>query len=873
MADTLEAHDAETDLVVPPDRKQNIQMRRAVVVAAGILAALSLGNGLRAQATVSPLIPQGPELTGTGAITTINGGALQGSAVALSADGNTAICGGDNDNNSVGAAWVFTRSNGVWSQQQKLITTDTVQEFGISVALSGDGNTALVGSNSQVNAVWLYTRTNGTWGQPQRLSTTDAIGFSQIGYSVALSQDGNTALIGGPADAVGVGAAWVFVRANGVWSQQGGKLVGASATGPAMQGYSVALSADGNTAISGGPADDFIGGSSIGAAWVFTRRNSAWDQGTKLIGNTTTGVRQGLAVAISGDGNTALVGGPYGVGGAWVFVRTASGWSQQAGPLAGANSDKFSGDGMSLSLNADGNVAIIGGPGANDAWLFTRANGVWTQREELTRSELSSSAARLGYSSAISADTTTFLLGSPQDSPQGLKNGGGAWVFYSPPASIAATAGTPQTAFLGMSFAAKLQATVTNTLGYPSPGVPITFAAPGSGSSGTFAGSSNVATGVTNSVGIATTPSFTANQTPGGPYNVTASVSGVAATANFALTNAPPAVNVILQTSPPNLLVSLDGGKLAPAPQFGLLVPGSSHTITAQSPQTSASGAQYSFASWSDGKAISHNITVPITDTTYTATFAAAPLINAVLNAATNAPPTGPNGGLAQGSFMTIYGANLGPATGVTPAALPLQTALGGVTVTITPPNGSPQMAYLVYAASTQINAILPSAVPVGPANLTVTYNGAASQSMPIQVVSSAFGIFTANFGSGPAAIVDLVTPAPIVSSTNAAHPGDILSLYGTGLGPANAPDNQAPGIVSPSGISVQVAVAGQSITPLYAGRAPLFPAEDQINFQLPAMGQVPEGCSVPIVVMVNGVVSNSATLAISNNSSNCPAP
>jgi uncharacterized protein (TIGR03437 family) len=298
---------------------------------------------------------------------------------------------------------------------------------------------------------------------------------------------------------------------------------------------------------------------------------------------------------------------------------------------------------------------------------------------------------------------------------------------------------------------------------------------------------------------------------------------------------------------------------------------GSSHAITTQSPQTGVSGTQYSFVSWSDGQAISHNITVPITDTTYTAMFAQAPLIKAVLNAATNAPPAGSNGGLAQGSFVTIYGANLGPATVVTPATLPLQTALGGVTVTISPPKGGPQLAYPVYAASTQINAILPSNVPVGPSNLTVTYNGATSQSMPIQVVSSAFGIFTANFGSGPAAVVDLTTPAPIVTSTNAAHPGDILSLYGTGLGPVNAPDNQAPGIISPPGISVQVLVAGRSISPLYAGRAPLFPAEDQINFQLPAVGQVPEGCSVPIVVMVNGGASNSATLAISNSGSNCP--
>ena len=205
-------------MAVNPDRVQNTYMRRAVVIATGLVMALLSGNGLRAQGTASPLIPQGPELTGTGAITTINGGALQGNAVALSADGNTAIVAGDNDNNSIGAAWVFTRSNGVWGQQQKLSPTDSVQEFGISVALSGDGNTALVGG--QANVVWLFTRTNGAWGQPQKLSPTGSVGFATTGYSVTLSQDGNTAMIGGPTDNGGVGAAWVFVRANGVWSQQ-----------------------------------------------------------------------------------------------------------------------------------------------------------------------------------------------------------------------------------------------------------------------------------------------------------------------------------------------------------------------------------------------------------------------------------------------------------------------------------------------------------------------------------------------------------------------------------------------------------------------------------------------------------------------------
>jgi hypothetical protein len=70
--------------------------------------------------------------------------------------------------------------------------------------------------------------------------------------SVALSADGNTAIVGGYFDNNATGAAWVYTRSGGVWAQQGNKLVGTGAVGNAGQAYSVALSGDGNTAIMGG---------------------------------------------------------------------------------------------------------------------------------------------------------------------------------------------------------------------------------------------------------------------------------------------------------------------------------------------------------------------------------------------------------------------------------------------------------------------------------------------------------------------------------------------------------------------------------------------------------------------------------------------
>ena len=117
--------------------------------------------------------------------------------------------------------------------------------------------------------------------QGSKLVGTGAVGNAQQGVSVALSSDGNTAIVGGPDDNPGAGtnsgagAAWVFTRsASGVWSQQGNKLVGIGAVRTARQGFSVALSADGNTAIVGGISDHMLSG----AAWVFTRSGAVWTQ-------------------------------------------------------------------------------------------------------------------------------------------------------------------------------------------------------------------------------------------------------------------------------------------------------------------------------------------------------------------------------------------------------------------------------------------------------------------------------------------------------------------------------------------------------------------------------------------------------------------
>jgi len=173
--------------------------------------------------------------------------------------------------------------------------------------------------------------------QGDKLVGTGAVepGFQRAhqGKSVALSADGNTLIIGGYQHDSSVGAAWVFTRdGNGVWTQQGNKLVGTGATGVAPQGYSVALTADGNTAIVGGPVDDSVlGVRTVGAAWVFRRVGGVWSQwGQKLVGGGggSSIQRQGYSVARSGEGGTVVLGGAYdnysaidgtSIGAAWIF--------------------------------------------------------------------------------------------------------------------------------------------------------------------------------------------------------------------------------------------------------------------------------------------------------------------------------------------------------------------------------------------------------------------------------------------------------------------------------------------------------------------------------------------------------------------------
>jgi len=240
------------------------------------------------------------------------------------------------------------------------------------------------------------------------------------------------------------------------------------------------------------------------------------------------------------------------------------------------------------------------------------------------------------------------------------------------------------------------------------------------------------------------------------------------------------------------------------------------------------------------------------------AVLAAAPALKGVYNAAAWVPPELPNSGIAQGSIFTLTGTGLGPATLQQAQSYPLPTAQGlsGTSIQVTVGSVT-ETCIMVYTIATQVAAILPSATPVGTGTLTLTYQGATG-SIAIQVLAVNFGTFTLNEGgTGPGVITD--TSYHPITMINAAHPGDNLVLWGTGLGAVTGDETEPPVSVDLD-TGVQVLVGDQPATVLYGGRSSS-PGLDQINFVVPAGVSI--GCKTSIIVLVKGVTGNVTTTSI----------
>jgi len=395
-----------------------------------------------------------------------------GASVAVSRDGNTmavtahwessaatGVNGNQNDDSlkQAGAVYIFTRTGTTWAQQAYIKASNTGRkgpggdlgdgdQFGYSIALSGDGDTLAVGAISedsaaqQVNgnqmddsqqssgAVYVYTRSGAAWAQQAYLKSATGEAGDMFGFAVALSFDGNTLVssgfdergsarvINGPHDnlANGSGALYVFARRQGLglgtWTQEA-YIKGSRTEATDQLGYSVAISDDGNTIASGAGDEDCLtpginppgcendsppkGTANIwvGAAYVFARIGSTWtEQAFIKASNPRPYSSFGVKLGLSGDGNTLAVAayvedsGGQGIrgpehqpllivdfldpwrerqnqaeesGAVYLYTRSGTAWTQRA-YIKGSNTEKGDEFGSAVAVSGDGRIIVVG---------------------------------------------------------------------------------------------------------------------------------------------------------------------------------------------------------------------------------------------------------------------------------------------------------------------------------------------------------------------------------------------------------------------------------------------------------------------------------------------------------------------------------
>ncbi len=410
--------------------------------------------------------------------------------VSLSVDGNTMVVGahreassatgvnGDQADDSApvaGAAYVFVKTNNVWTQQAylKASNAEAGDQFGLSVAISGDtiivgapiekSNATGINGNQADNSVnnsgaaYVFTRSGTTWTQQAYLKSSNSQN-DQFGFAVAAS--GDTVVVGArfedsgnptdPADNTvsNSGAAYVFKRTAGVWTQEGYL----KASNPGVNdnfGAEVAISGDtvavrstredsNATGIGGDQANNLAADS--GAVYVFTRAAAVWTQQAYIkSSNSEAGDQFGSRIALDGDtllvtaqgedsgdssmqaDNSALESGA-----AYVFTRTAGVWAQTAYIKA---SNVEAGDNFGFAADIQGTLMMItateedsaaigsnGDQADNSAaesgavYIFTLSAGVWTQTSYLKPSN-TEAGEQFGFSVGLGTSIIAIASG------------------------------------------------------------------------------------------------------------------------------------------------------------------------------------------------------------------------------------------------------------------------------------------------------------------------------------------------------------------------------------------------------------------------------------------------------------------------------
>lgn len=364
------------------------------------------------------------------------GGDFLGHSVGISGDTLIVGATGDDDAGTfTGSAYVFTGGVGGWTQQQKLLASDAgiAQRFGWSADL--DGETAVVGAifgnglASVSGSAYVFTRTGTSWSEQQKLQASDGAMSDWFSRSIAIS--GDTIAVGSAQDddlGADSGSVYIYERSGSTWTETA-KLK--ASDGTAGDTFGEALSLSGDLLVVGSPQDDDAGSAS-GAAYVFERSLGVWTQTGKLTARDGTPTAW-LGKTVHTDGQKVIVGAyrgddlpNFGIGVAYIFSNPGGGWTEEAKLVA---SHAEAGDEFGWSVNIRANEALVGSDkrdsGTGAVYRFLKDSGGWSEDSIHLASDASSSDS---FGWALARDGEAVVVGATQAAGPG-GNSGAAYVF------------------------------------------------------------------------------------------------------------------------------------------------------------------------------------------------------------------------------------------------------------------------------------------------------------------------------------------------------------------------------------------------------------------------------------------------------------
>ena len=402
--------------------------------------------------------------------------AIDGTTALVGAIGNTV-----NGNYAQGAAYVYTETGDTWSLSQMLTASNGAQQdlFGTSVALAGDiavigAPFATAGGHANQGAAYVFTRSNGVWSQTQEITSSDGNINDNFGTRVGVS--GTDVLVAAPGAYINgnyqQGALYVFTDTGGTWTQSQ-KLVGSSGHYNDFMG--IALSVARNTAVAGTEAD---GWSNLGKAYVFTKVNGSWGE-SQILHSNDAAPSDGFGEVVATDGTQALIGAPAATvdgaqyqGAAYLFTGPLGDWTQTSKfSVAGAHAVGF-------SLQVSGDKALIGVGNTVEqdmlfgaVFLMQYSGGAWTEVAPFVPTDMIDSPD-FGWALALSG--SDILITDP-NYQKPFVDGIGATYFYGP-GNVGLVASAPQQVNPGDRYTA--QAILTNNAATTTPALSVVMPVP-----------------------------------------------------------------------------------------------------------------------------------------------------------------------------------------------------------------------------------------------------------------------------------------------------------------------------------------------------------------------------------------------------------